>query len=59
MTKTLMKINPRYYPLIIITVYVVFLLLGVLLGFGPERGGEGHGRSTLLQPAYMTMEFQF
>jgi hypothetical protein len=37
-----MKINPRYYPAIIIAAYVLFLLLGILLGFGPERGG-GHG----------------
>lgn len=40
-----MKINPRYYPAIIIAAYVIFLLIGILLGFGPERGGEGgsHG----------------
>lgn len=37
-----MKINPRYYPYIIIAAYVIFLLLGILLGFGPERDG-GHG----------------
>lgn len=35
-----MKINPRYYPAIIIAAYVIFLLLGILLGFGPERGSE-------------------
>ncbi|MBE7434483.1 MAG: hypothetical protein HS100_11235 [Anaerolineales bacterium] len=44
-----MKIYPRYYPAIIITAYVVFLLIGILLGFGPERGGAGHGRSMLMQ----------
>ena len=46
-----MKINPRYYPAIIIAAYVIFLLLGTLLGFGPERGGEsgGHGLLLLLE----------
>lgn len=46
-----MKIHPRYYPTIIIAAYVIFLLIGILLGFGPERGGGGHGRSTLMQLA--------
>jgi hypothetical protein len=46
-----MKINPRYYPAIILVTYVIFLLLGILLGFGPERGGGGHGRGTLMQLA--------
>jgi hypothetical protein len=44
-----MKIHPRYYPAIIIAAYVIFLLIGIMLGFGPERGGEGHGRSALMQ----------
>jgi hypothetical protein len=46
-----MKIHPRYYPVILITTYVLFLLLGILLGFGPERGGEsgGHGLLFLLE----------
>lgn len=44
-----MKIHPRYYPAIIIAAYVIFLLIGILLGFGPERGGEGHARSALMQ----------
>jgi hypothetical protein len=43
-----MKINPRYYPYIILAAYVIFLLLGILLGFGPERGGE-HGFLLLRQ----------
>lgn len=43
-----MKIHPRYYPTIIIIVYVIFLLIGILLGFGPERGGE-HGKGALIQ----------
>lgn len=51
-----MKINPRHYPAIIIATYVIFLLLGILLGFGPERGGEGHGNSALLQVALTTLE---
>jgi hypothetical protein len=44
-----MKIHPRYYPIIIIATYVVFLLIGILLGFGPERNGEGHGNSGFIQ----------
>ena len=51
-----MKINPRYYPAIIIAAYVIFLLLGILLGFGPERGGEGRGNSSLIQLAFITLE---
>jgi hypothetical protein len=51
-----MKINPRYYPAIIIVAYVVFLLLGILLGFGPERGGEGHGRGALMQHTCLMLE---
>lgn len=46
-----MKIQSRYYPAIIIATYAIFLLLGILLGFGPERGGGGHGQSTLMQLA--------
>ncbi len=51
-----MKINPRYYPAIIIAAYVVFLLLGILLGFGPERGGEGRENSALIQVTLATLE---
>ena len=51
-----MKIHPRYYPAIIIAAYVVFLLLGILLGFVPEHGGEGHGRGALVQPACLALE---
>ncbi len=49
-----MKINPRYYPIIILAAYVIFLLIGILLGFGPQRGG-GHG-SNLLPPLALTLE---
>lgn len=52
-----MKIHPRYYPAIIIAAYVVFLLIGFLLGFLPERGGEGHGGSALMQLALSTFGF--
>jgi hypothetical protein len=45
-----MKIHPRYYPIIILATYVIFLLIGILLGFGPQRGGE-HGSNPLLQLA--------
>jgi hypothetical protein len=43
-----MKIQPRYYPLILIAVYVVFVVIGFLLGFLPERGAEQHGRAVPL-----------
>lgn len=51
-----MKINPRYYPAIIIAAYLIFLLLGILLGLGPERGGEGRGNSALIHLAFITLE---
>ncbi|MEW6401253.1 MAG: hypothetical protein AB1649_05600 [Chloroflexota bacterium] len=38
-----MKINPRYYPAIILVTFVVFMLIGFLLGFLPQHGG-GRGR---------------
>jgi hypothetical protein len=43
-----MKINPRHYPTIILVTFVLFLLLGFLLGFTPRHGGEGDGHSLLL-----------
>jgi len=43
-----MKINPRYYPVIILVTFVVFLLLGFLLGFLPEHGGDSGGHGFLL-----------
>ncbi|NOH04557.1 MAG: hypothetical protein HND47_22605 [Chloroflexi bacterium] len=48
-----MKIRPQDYPVIIIVVYVIFLLLGFLLGFLPGRGEGGHGRGMLNQPVPM------
>lgn len=50
-----MKIHPRYYPVIVIVVYVVFLLIGILLGLGPEHSG-GHGKGALIQLAVLTLE---
>jgi len=44
-----MKIHPRYYPYIIIVTYLIFLLIGILLGFGPERIGGDHGNNMLIQ----------
>lgn len=38
-----MKIQPRYYHTIILVTFVLFLLLGFVLGFLPERGAGGHG----------------
>jgi hypothetical protein len=42
-----MKIQPRYYPLIIVAAYLFFVIIGFLLGFLPEREAGGHGRSAL------------
>ena len=50
-----MKIHSRPYPVIIIAAYVIFLLIGILLGFGPTRDGEGHGQSVLTQPAIVML----
>ncbi len=47
-----MKINPRYYPVIIIAAFVVFLLIGFLLGFRPRHNEGGH--SLLLLLSYLT-----
>jgi hypothetical protein len=43
-----MKIQPRYYPIILIATFMIFLLIGLLLGFRPEHGGEGNGRGALI-----------
>jgi hypothetical protein len=36
-----MTINPRYYPVIILVTFALFLLIGFLLGFRPQHG-TGH-----------------
>lgn len=51
-----MKIHPHYYPVIIITAFVFFLLIGFLFGFLPGRGDQGHGRGALMQFACPTAE---
>lgn len=38
-----MKINPRYYPAIIIITFAVFMLIGFMLGLRPQHG-DGSGR---------------
>jgi hypothetical protein len=41
-----MKISPRFFPWIILAAFVLFVLLGLLLGFRPEHdGGGGRQRS--------------
>jgi hypothetical protein len=42
-----MKINPRYYPAIILVTFVLFVLIGFLLGFRPQHNG-GEQSSLLL-----------
>lgn len=51
-----MKIHPRHYPVIIIAAYVIFLLIGLLLGFGPDSRGEGHGRGALSPTVCLILE---
>jgi len=46
-----MKIKPSLYPVIIIAVFVLFLIIGLMLGFTPASGGHGGGDSSLPAPA--------
>jgi hypothetical protein len=43
-----MKIHPRYYPAIILGSFVIFLLIGFLLGFRPVHNEEGRGLLLIL-----------
>jgi hypothetical protein len=43
-----MKIQPRYYPIILIAAFVISLLIGLLLGLRPEHGSEAHGAGALM-----------
>ncbi|MCI0519601.1 MAG: hypothetical protein L0Z70_05020 [Chloroflexi bacterium] len=49
-----MKIHPRFYPAIILVAFAVFMLIGLLLGFGPrhERGG---GRGSYAPAIYCAL----
>lgn len=38
-----MKINPRYYPAIILITFVIFVLIGFLLGFRPQHNEGERG----------------
>lgn len=38
-----MKINPRYYPVILLVTFAAFMLLGFLLGFRPQHNEGGRG----------------
>jgi hypothetical protein len=40
-----MKIQIRYYPVIILVTFTFFVLLGLALGFRPQHGGQGTGSS--------------
>jgi hypothetical protein len=37
-----MKINKYHYPYIIVVAYIVFVLIGLLLGFRPTHSDTGH-----------------
>jgi hypothetical protein len=43
-----MKINPRYYPAIILATFVLFVLIGFLFGFRPQHNEGEHGFNLLL-----------
>ena len=57
-----MKINPYLYPVIIIVAFVLFLIIGLLRGFTPVRGGHNGRDSSLSAPAIVqtiyVLEFQ-
>lgn len=36
----MIKIDPRYYPAILLLTFLLFVLLGLALGFRPEHGGR-------------------
>ncbi len=47
-----MKINPYLYPVIIWVVFVLFLIIGLMLGFTPGGGGShDRGGASLAAPA--------
>jgi hypothetical protein len=48
-----MKIHPRYFPAIILISFVVFALIGFLLGFRPQHGGS---RESSMIPFPVTLE---
>jgi hypothetical protein len=48
-----MKIHPRYYPAIILITFVVFALIGFLLGFRPQHGSS---RESSMIPFPITLE---
>ena len=43
-----MKINRRYYPVIILVTFAISMLIGFLLGFRPQHG-TGHGVLLILE----------
>ena len=45
-----MKINPYLYPVIIWAVFVLFLIIGLMLGFTPGGGSHGRGGASLAAP---------
>lgn len=47
-----MKLDPRYYPALILTAFTLFLLLGLLFGLVPERGGAGMRGAMLVLEAF-------
>jgi len=52
MVHKIMKINPRYYPVILLITFVLFVLLGILLGFRPQHGNGNHESYMLMFTQY-------
>jgi hypothetical protein len=43
-----MKVRKELYPAIIVATLLLFILVGLLLGFVPPHGGGGSGHGVLL-----------
>ncbi len=45
-----MKINPRYYPAILLIAFAVFMLIGFFIfGFRPQHHEEGRGLLLIIE----------
>lgn len=45
-----MKVRKELYPAIIVGAMLLFIALGLLLGFAPAHGGAGRGQGSMLLP---------
>lgn len=54
-----MKIKRQHFPIIIVVAFVMFVLLGLLLGFRPTHGGGGRNAIVPLLTAAQTAVYPF